>query len=147
MSKNRLVKYEKILHFQQQQMDLLKQQIGSQRLLIQQLGQTRTDLEEELANVGTQFRLTPDATMFNQQCEYALIEIQKKINAIKTEIACADENLDHLLHTFREANKQLKSWEKLAEQEAERAASAAMLREMHLADERYLATQFAGGQR
>ena len=28
MSKNRLIKYEKILHFQQQQLDLVKQQIA-----------------------------------------------------------------------------------------------------------------------
>ena len=104
-------------------------------------------MQEELACVATQFRMSSDATMFNQQCDVALIEIQRKINSVKMDIATADEKLDHLLHTFRESNKQLKSWEKLVEQETEKAVSAELLKEMHLADERYLATQFAGGQR
>lgn len=147
MSKNRLIKYERILKFQQQQLDLIKQQIGSQRQLIDQLTGQRDGLEDEMSTVSSQFPVSADAAMYHEQINLAMVTIQRKIKATRIEIATADEKLDHLLHSFREQNKQLKSWEKLVEQESDRQSSAARQVEMHLADERYLASQFVGGQK
>ena len=147
MSRNRLIKYGRILKFQQQQLDLVKQQIGAQRQLISQLRGHRVNLEKELSNVAGQFEVNAAATMYHQQINLSMVAIQRKINAARIEIATADEKLDHLLHTFREQNKQLKSWEKLVEQETNRQTSAARAAEMHSADERYLASQFVGDQR
>lgn len=146
MSKNRLIKYERILKFQQQQLDLIKQQIGSQRQLIDQLTQHRIELEDELTEVAGQFPKASSSPMYYEQISLTMVSVQKKINAARIEIASADEKLDHLLHTFREQNKQLKSWEKLVERETDRQSSAARLVDMHLADERFLANQFVGGQ-
>ena len=146
MTKKRLNKYERIVKFQQQKLDLLKQQIGAQRQLIDQLNGQRDGMNEELKNVAGQFPVTADAAMYHEQANLTMVAIQRKINAIRIEIASADEKLDHLLHTFREQNKQLKSWEKLVEQESERQAAAARRAEMNIADEQYLASQFVGGQ-
>ncbi len=145
MSRNRLVKYEKVLHFQQQQLNLIKQQIGSQRQLIDQLDQQKTNLENELTNIASQFRVEPESAMLNLQCDQAMIAVQRKINAAKTEVATANERLDFLLHTFREKNKDLKSWEKLVNQESDKAVSDFWKREMLEADENYLSTHFAVG--
>ena len=73
-----------------------------------------------------QFQVTADAAMYHEQINLTMVTIQRKINAARIEIATADEKLDHLLHTFREQNKQLKSWEKLVEQETDRQTSAAL---------------------
>ncbi len=147
MSRNRLIKYGRILNFQQQQLDLVKQQIGAQRQLISQLTGNRVNLENELTNVAEQFEVNVTATMYHQQINLSMVAIQRKINSARIEIATAEEKLDHLLHTFREQNKQLKSWEKLVEQETNRQISATLAAELHSADERYLATQFGGVQK
>jgi flagellar export protein FliJ len=145
MSRNRLVKYGKVLKFQQQQLNLIKQQIGSQNQLIDQLDQQKLQLENELVNIASQFRTDPKSAMLNLQCDQAMIAVQRKINFAKTEVATANERLDFLLHTFREKNKDLKSWEKLVQQESDKAVFARAKSEMLAADENYLSTHFAVG--
>jgi flagellar biosynthesis chaperone FliJ len=147
MDKKRLIKYEKILHVQERQLDLIKQQIGTQRFLIAQLIQRREELQRQQFEIGTGVNLTADAASLMQQCSLVLLDLQQEINRVKTEIANADEKLDHFLRAFRSANQKLKSWEKLVEQESGRVVSAELLKEMHVADERYLATRFAGVKR
>lgn len=146
MSQNRIVKYEKMLHFQEKKLDQLKQKLAVQRNLIDDLHRQRQSLIEELAQVGSQTNSGGNAIMLHQQCELAMTQLQRQINGKKIEIATADEKLDYLLHTYREQDQQRKSWEKLVEQQSASIKSAVLLLEMQQADERYLLTDFVGEQ-
>ena len=146
MSQNRIVKYEKMLHFQEKKLDQLKQKLAVQRNLIEDLHRQRQSLIEELAQVGSQTNSGGNAIMLHQQCELAMTQLQRQIKGKKIEIATADEKLDYLLHTYREQDQQRKSWEKLVEQQSASIKSAVLLLEMQQADERYLLTDFVGEQ-
>ena len=146
MSQNRIVKYEKMLHFQEKRLDQLKQKLAVQRNLIDDLHRQRQSLIEELAQVGSQTNSGGNAITLHQQCELAMTQLQRQINGKKIEIATADEKLDYLLHTYREQDQQRKSWEKLVEQQSASIKSAVLLLEMQQADERYLLTDFVGEQ-
>ncbi len=146
MSQNRIVKYEKMLHFQEKRLDQLKQRLAVQRNLIDDLHRQRQSLIEELAKVGSQTNSGGNALTLHQQCELAMTQLQRQINGKKIEIATADEKLDYLLHTYREQDQQRKSWEKLVEQQSASIKSAVLLLEMQQADERYLLTDFVGEQ-
>ncbi len=146
MSQNRIVKYEKMLHFQEKRLDQLKQKLSAQRNLIDDLHRQRQSLIEEIAQVGSQTNTRGNAITLHQQCELAMAQLQRQINGKKIEIATADEKLDYLLHTYREQDQQRKSWEKLVEQQSASIKSAVLLLEMQQADERYLLTDFVGEQ-
>jgi hypothetical protein len=147
MNKNRIKKYEQIHKFQQQKMDLNKQQLAAQNQLIARLELQLMETRQEMEHVEAQFSENSNALTFSQQCDLAMMAIQRKINGHKLDLANANEKLDHLLHEYREQEIRLKSWEKLIQQEAQKIQSAILLAEIQTADQRYLATQFSGEQR
>lgn len=142
MNSPRIKKYGRLYKFQQQKFDLLKQQLAAQQAELSELNGQLKKLMSDQVQVQDQRTIEANSLMFYQQIELASVDIQRRINRKKIEIATADEKLDHLLHTFREQNQKLKSSEKLIEQETKKLQATRLLIEMLAADERYLATHF-----
>jgi flagellar biosynthesis chaperone FliJ len=119
----------------------------AQNQLIVQLEQQQSQTRQEMEHVSSQFSKNSNALTFNQQCDFAMVAIQRKIDSQNLELASAHEKRDHLLTEYREQEKRLKSWEMLIEQESRKIQSAILLAEIQTADQRYLATQSFGEQR
>jgi chromosome segregation ATPase len=146
MTNNRHDKFQRMRNFQLKRLEFVKQQLTAQQQFRAQLNCRQAELLNQLQQLHQPIGQSSNVLHIHQQTELALIELQRKINNIKTEIATADEKLDHLLHTYREQDQQLKSWEKLLEQEATKIASSLRLIDANQADDRYLATHFVGDQ-
>ena len=138
MGQSRITKFERMLKYQTNQVDLLQQQISVQQALINVLNQEYQQLCKSLQDLQANQSCSLNSVSAYQQCEYAMIEAQKKIKAKKIEIATADEKLDYLLHTYREEDRRLNAWEKLVDRERVKGHAIVLSGEMRDADELFL---------
>lgn len=138
MGQSRVSKFERMLKYQSNQVELLQQQIAVQNALISALNQEHLQLCKRLQDLQTNHKPSSNLVSTYQQCEVAMIEAQKLIKAKRIQIATADEKLDHLLHTYRDEEQRLKAWEKLVDREKLKGRAALSSSEIREADEIFL---------
>jgi len=144
MNRNRLNKYQKILTFKEKQREAIKQQIGVQQNVVAQFRQQLKLHQQAMDQLELQFEsqiqsMTGELALL-QQYDLAMLKFQQQISHAKIELAAETEKLKQLLATYRLADQQVKSWEKLVERESAAIEAHRRNVEMLTADERYLAT-------
>jgi flagellar biosynthesis chaperone FliJ len=147
MNQNRMGKFERMLHYQSNQVDLLQQQIASQQASISRLNEELAILKRHLETAQTGNDLGTESLASLQQRELSILEMAKRVKLKKSQIATAQEQLDHLWHRFKEEDRRLKGWEKLVERESSKQVSFVRNLEQRQADELFLLSKFAGEHR
>lgn len=138
MGQSRVSKFERMLKYQSNQVELLQQQIAVQNALISALNQEHLQLCKRLQDLQSNHASSSNLVSAYEQCEVAMMEAQKLIKAKKIEIATADEKLDHLLHSYRDEERRLNAWEKLVDREKLKGRAALISSEIREADEIFL---------
>ncbi|MEQ1906685.1 MAG: flagellar FliJ family protein [Pirellulaceae bacterium] len=134
-------KFERMVKFQNNKLDILKQQMASANSKINSLNVEHEKLVTLLQETARQ-NLAVQTIAILQQIELAMCEIQKQINHNRTELAAAAQAFKMLRDAYLAQDRKLKSWEKLVEQETEKQISANNRTEIKQADETYLITRF-----
>lgn len=147
MSHSRIAKFERMLKYQTNQVDLLQQQISAQQILINVLHKDYQELCGQLQDLQAASSVSVNSVTAYQQCELVMIQSQRKIKAKKIEIATADEKLDFLLHSYRDEDRRLNAWKKLVDQEKLRAGASNRNLQQREADKLYLLTKERGDVR
>ncbi len=145
MNRN-ISKFERMVKFQKNKLDKLKQQMAREQSTINGLNIEYEKLAV-LFEETTQQNTTLQAIASLQQIELALSEIQKRIKKNRQELAARVETFQFLRDAYLEQDRTLKSWEKLVEQETDKKMSAENRIEMQQADETYLITRHGSDQR
>lgn len=147
MSHSRITKFERMLKYQTNQVELFQQQVAVQQSLISKLHQDHQGLLQQLQVLQGSGSAPVNSVEAYQQCELAMIESQRKIKAKKIEISTADEKLDFLLHSYRDEDRRLNAWKKLIDRERCRAELENQNLKQREADEFYLLTRVRGDNR
>jgi flagellar biosynthesis chaperone FliJ len=134
-------KFERMVKFQNNKLDILKQQMASTQSKINSLNVEHEKLTTLLQDTARQ-NLKVQTIANLQQIELAMCEIQKQINHNRMELTAAVQSFEMLRDAYLEQDRRLKSWEKLVEQETDKQMSADNRAEILRADENYLITRF-----
>ena len=138
-------KFERMVKFQNNKLDILKQKMAVKQTEINCLNSEYEQLTTFLQETSNQGSANHSVNTL-QQIEWAMIEIQRKVNGNRKELVTANESFHNLLQEFWDQDRRLKSWEKLVDQESIKTLSANNRLEMRHADETYLITRFVGDQ-
>lgn len=147
MSQSRTEKFERMLRFQTNQLDLVKQRIQTQQSCIAGLKQDLAALHQKTKALQSGDQPNASSVASLQLTELSILELSKRMKLKKSEITQAQEQLDHLLHVFQEEDRRLKGWEKLVERETLKTSAALQNHELQQADELFLISRFAGEHR
>ncbi len=144
MGNRRINRLRKILNFQLNQLELLKNELKLQSRAIQELIAEQANLNHEIQIINQQIVEGSQLLESFQQGVCSMSVINRRLANTQNELVTAREKQLEIIRRYRAQRVRCTSWENLLDREVSRFRAENSRREMRLADETYLLTKFLG---